>query len=312
TVSGCEIIETGSVILPTKSVKSILTESPDKTLEISSDEVNTIIQGARSRFKLLTQPVSDFPEVEQFKEKSYTAVSAKIFKELIKRTMFATDEESTRYSLAGVHFDFGEENQLGTVATDGRRLAHQVGSAESVKEHSPEGSSIFPTKALTLIERAAGEDESIHIAVSANRAIFKTENAVVFTRLIEGKFPSWRKIIPQIEGKSTVEVVAGALLSSVRQAAIVTSDKQPGVIFTFDTDKLELRATGAETGESAIELPISLSGTKTELKLDPKFIIDFLRVLDSEKNITIYLSDSDPVLFRTDDNYEYVVMPISA
>ncbi len=310
-VDGCEILEPGDAILPTKLVKSILQESGDKTLTITGDSAKTLIQGARSRFQLPTQPVSDFPEVEPFQETSYHTISSKIFREMIKRTTFATDEDSTRYALGGVHLDFGPD-QLGCVATDGRRLAHQSGVAEAVNDHEPEGSSIFPTKSLSLIERAAAEDEPIKIAVSANRGVFGTEKTVVFTRLIEGKFPRWKNIIPNIEGRKEVEIIAGALLSGVRQAQIVTSEKQPGVDFAFSDGKLELYASGAEVGESSVELPISYSGEKIVLRLDPKFVIDFLRVLESEKSVSTFLASGEPVCWKTDDGYEYVVMPISA
>lgn len=310
-VDGCEITEPGSAILPTRLVKSILQESNDPLLEINGNDEKMTIFGARSRFELPTQSVSDFPEIEPFEETSYTAISSKVFREMIKRTIFATDEESTRYSLGGVHLDFGSE-ELGCVATDGRRLAHQVGAVESVNEHQPEGSSIFPSKSLTLIERAASEEETVKIAVSENRGIFGMDKLVVYTRLIEGKFPRWRSIIPSTEGKKEIPLISGALLSAVRQAAIVTSEKQPGVDFIFENGKLELCASGAEVGESSVEIPIAFDGEKLSCRLDPKFVIDFLRVLEPEKNISVFLASDEPVYWKTDDGYEYVVMPISS
>ncbi len=310
-VSGCEISEPGTVILPTKLMRSILSENQDKTLEITGSNEKTIVQGSRSRFQLPTQPSDDFPEVEPFPEKTYHTVAAPVFRELIKRTVFATDEDNTRYTLGGVLLDFSED-KIGAVATDGRRLAHQEGTAESVNGHAPEGSSIFPAKALALVERAAGEEEMIQIAVSPNRAVFQTPQTVIYTRLIEGKFPRWKNIVPETDQKVVIELIAGAFLSAVRQAAIVTSEKQPGVEFSFDSGKLELRASGAEIGESTIDLPIAYTGEKLNLKIDPKFVTDFLRVLDAEKQVTLYLSKTgEPVLCRTDDHYEYVIMPLS-
>lgn len=310
-VDGCEVIEPGNAILPTKLVKSILQESNDKSLTIQGDEEKMHIFGSRSRFELPTQSVSDFPEIEPFEETSYTSISTKVFREMIKRTIFATDEESTRYSLGGVHIDFGDE-ELGCVSTDGRRLAHQTGAAESVNDHQPSGSSIFPSKALTLVERASSDEETVKIAVSENRGIFGTDKMVVYTRLVEGKFPRWRDIIPPIAGKKEVTLISGALLSAVRQAAIVTSEKQPGVDFIFGEGKLELRASGAEVGESSVEIPIAFEGANITCRLDPKFVIDFLRVLEAEKNISVFLATDEPVYCKTDDGYEYVVMPISS
>lgn len=309
-VEECEVEEPGEAILPTKLVKSILQESGDKTLQIHGDSQKTLIKGARSRFTLPTQPVSDFPEIEPFSEESYHSIEGKAYKELIKRTAFATDEDATRYALAGVHLDFGED-YLGAVATDGRRLAHQQAAAQSVNEHQPEGSAIFPTKVLNLVERSASDEQTIQIATSVNRAVFQIGQTVIYTRLIEGKFPRWRGIIPTTDGKTEVEIIAGALLSGVKQAAIVTSEKQPGVDFIFNDGKLELTASGSEVGESTIDLPIFYTGAKITLRLDPKYVADFLRVLDSEKNLKLYIAADEPVYWATDDGYEYVVMPLS-
>ena len=310
-VPGCEIKETGEAILPTKLMKSILQESSDKILEINSDDEKTIVKGTRSKFQLPTQPVEDFPEIEQFSEISYYQVAVSAFRELIKRTAFAVNEDSTKYSLQGIHLDFGETT-LDAVATDGRRLAHQECAIESVESPMMEGSSLFPVKSLSLVGQAASDGAKIQIAISSNRAVFKMENAVVFTRLIEGRFPNWRKIIPTTDGKMAVELISGALLSAVKQAAIVTSDKQPGVDFVFDSGKLDLQASGSEIGESSVDLPITYTGPKTTIKIDPKFVSDYLRVLDSEKSITIFFNATEAVYYKTDDGYDYVIMPISS
>jgi len=313
-VDGCEIHQSGDAILPTKLVKEILQELNDKTITISTEGDKTLIRGTKPKpyWQFPMQPTDEFPEVEPFEETAYHTISSKIFREMIKRTIFATDEDNSRFALQGVHLDFGSD-QIGCVATDGRRLAHQSGVSEAVDGHDPEGSSIFPKKALTLIERAAADDEPIKIAVSANRGIFETEKTVLFTRLIEGKFPKWKNIIPNIKGQGhkQVEIIAGALLSGVKQADIVTLERDPGVDFTFSDGKLEILGQGAEVGESQVEIPISYSDETITVRLDPKFVKEFLRVFEAEKSITTYLKDDDPVYWKTDDGYEYILMPIS-
>lgn len=310
-VEGSEVLDPGEAILPTKRFKMILQESNDKTLEIETSGDKAIIRGQHSKFNLATQPVDDFPEVEPFSATAYHSVPGKVFRELIRRTIFATDEENTRYTLGGTSIEFAEKGVI-AVATDGRRLAFQEAVAEAVNEHVAAGVAIFPPKSLHLIERSLGEGaEPVQIAVSANRAQMRSKGAVVFTRLIEGRFPNWRKIIPNTEGKSRIDIPAGVLLGAVRQAAIVASEKQPGVMFSLTSGKLELHAQGAEIGDSRIEVPITYTGEPKDIRLDPRFVIDFLRVLEGEKSIAVYISQNDPVLFRTDDNYSYVVMPLS-
>lgn len=309
-LDGCEILEKGEAILPTKHLRRILQESSEETLQIESTQDKTIVSGARSRFTLSTQPPDEFPDVEEFAATSYHEISTGVFREMIRRTTFATDTDNTKYALGGVLLELLED-KISAVATDGRRLAFQEGSARCVNEHQVENA-IFPSRALQLIERALGGDEEpVQIAVSPTRALFQIGKTVFFTRLVEGRFPRWRNIIPSTEGKTQIDILAGALFSAVRQAAIVTSDKQPGVNFTFENGKMELQAHGAEIGDSAVETPIAYDGEKLEIKLDPKFMSDFLRILSAEKNVSLYIAPGDPLGVRTDDGYVYVIMPLS-
>lgn len=309
-IDGCDALEKGEAILPTKHLRRILQESSEKTLQLESDQDKTIVSGSRSRFTLSTQPPDEFPDVEEFAETAYHEVSAKTLREIIRRTTFATDTDNTKYALGGVLIELLED-KLAAVATDGRRLAFQEGEAKSIGKHEVENA-IFPSRALQLVERALGDDEqTVKIAVSANRALFQCGQTVFFTRLVEGRFPRWRNIIPDPEGKTKIEILTGALFSAVRQAAIVTSDKQPGVHFSFEKDKMELQSHGTEIGDSDVETPIEYDGPKLETKLDPKFMIDFLRVLDAEKKLTLYVATDEPFCVRTDDGYAYVVMPLS-
>ncbi|MDR2438013.1 MAG: DNA polymerase III subunit beta [Planctomycetaceae bacterium] len=310
-LDNCETIEKGEAILPTKRLRMILTESSEEKLQIESDQDKTIVSGTRSRFTLTTQPPDEFPDVENFSETAYHEIPAKSLREMIRRTLFATDTDNAKYALGGVFFELIDET-IAVVATDGRRLAYQSGRVQCVNNHKVE-TSIFPARTLQLVEKALNDDEEpVKIAVSANRALFQYGNMVFFTRLVEGRFPRWRSIIPETEGKTQIEVLSGALFSAVRQAAVVTSDKQPGVNFVFESGKLELLGHGSEIGDSSVELPISYSGPKKELKLDPKYMSDVLKVLEQEKNLSLFLSDGDPLTIQTDDSYIYIVMPLSS
>ena len=310
-LDGCEDLEKGDAILPTKQFKKILQESNEQKLHIESDQEKTIVSGERSRYTLPTQPVDEFFDIEEFNETAYHEVSVKVIREIIRRTTFAIDMEDRRYALHGVLLEFADDKVSG-VATDGKRLAFQEGVATCVGDHKAENT-IFPAKALHILEKALGGDEDIvQVAVSANRALFRSGNVVFFTRLVEGRFPRWKNIIPEVEGKTQIDILAGALHPAVRQAAIVTSEREPGIIFSFRSGKLVLEGRGGELGESNIEVPISYSGETRDVKLNPGFFTDYLRILDAGKNLSIYIADEgDPIHIRTDDAYIYVAMPMS-
>ena len=311
-LDGCENLDKGEAVLPAKQIKKILQESGSESkLLIESEKEKVLVSMGKDRFSFPTQSVDEFPDVEDFNETSYHEVSVKVLREVIRRTVFAIDMESNRYSLGGVLLEFVEDKICG-VGTDGRRLAFQEGVATCVGDHKAEGT-IFPPKALQILDRALGEDDdTVQVAVSANRGLFRCGNVVFFTRLIEGRFPAWRRIVPETEGKIQIDILAGALLSAVRKAAIVTSDREPGVIFSFSSGQLVLHGQGGELGESNIEVPIAYSGADQQVKLNPDFFTDYLRVLEGDKNLSIYIeSEGDPIHIRTDDSYIYVVMPMS-
>ncbi|MDR3183722.1 MAG: DNA polymerase III subunit beta, partial [Planctomycetaceae bacterium] len=308
----CDVFDKGEAILPTDRIKKILTECPDETLTIESTEAKTQVSGFRSKWSLDTQSPDEFPNVEEFAEKAYHEIPAKTLKEMIRRTTFATDQDNAKYALGGVYFEM-LDSDISVVATDGRRMAWQAGSGKSVGGHKVE-TSILPMKTLQLLERALPVgDMLVKVAISDNRVLFECGDFVFFSRLVEGRFPKWRNIIPDQESNEPISVMCGALYSAIKQAQITTSDREPGVFFTFDEGKLELRGSGREIGEGSTELPITYSGKKQEFKIDPKYMTDVLRVLDSETNVEMYPPQgNDPFVIKTEDNYQYVIMPMSS
>ncbi|MDR1384623.1 MAG: DNA polymerase III subunit beta [Planctomycetaceae bacterium] len=310
-VTQCTIAESGEAIIPTKRMKLILQEATSENVDVSSDSQLMVIVCDSSRFQLTTQSTDEFPEVYPFEETAYHEVSTDVFRELVKRTAFATETESSRYALGGVLLEMLDNKIIG-VATDGRRLACQEISASSIGGHLSEGTAIVPPRALSLVEKAtADESPTIKINMSSNRMLANSQNTTLFTRLIEGRFPKWRNIMPDVSDRICVPLPVGGFYSAVRQAAIVTSEKQPGVIFQFSEGKLVLQAQGAEIGESVIEMPVAYQGQPCNVKLDPAYLIDFLRVLPSEKTIDVYVANDGPIVFKTDDDYTYILMPLT-
>ena len=312
-VQGIQAEVPGSAILPLARFGSILRESSDETLRLESDGQATSVRGERSEFKLPAENPQEFPSVADFTETAYHELPARLLREMIRRTSFATDNESSRYALGGVLLEMAPD-KITAVGTDGRRLAKMEVPARSEGGHtSGDSMTIVPTKAMQLIERAMTDgDAEIQIAARANEVLVRSPRATIYSRLVEGRFPKWRDVFPQRTGAAQVELTVGPLYSAVRQAAIVTSEESRGIDFNFEAGTLVLSGRVAEVGQSRVELPIAYDGPTVSIMLDPRYLSDFLKVLDPERVITIELKDSESAaVCTTDDGYGYVIMPLA-
>jgi DNA polymerase-3 subunit beta len=312
-VAGIEVEAPGAALLAVGRFGSILRESTDATFRIESDHDGTTVRGERSQFKLPAENPLDFPAIAQFSDKSYYEIPARLFRELIRRTVFATDNESSRYALGGVKLEW-QDDKLTAVGTDGRRLARMEGPAQAIGQPAPFGEvTVIPTRAMNLIERALAEDSSeVQLAVRQNDVLVKNPRATIYSRLLEGRYPRWRDVFPRRENSLKLNLTVGPVYAAVRQAAIVTSEESRGVDFTFGDGTLVLAGQTAEVGQSRIELPIAYDGKSISITLDPRFVIDFLKVLELEKTFTFDLQDSDAAaVCTTDDGYGYVIMPLA-
>ncbi|MFO0891981.1 MAG: DNA polymerase III subunit beta [Isosphaeraceae bacterium] len=312
-VLGVRIEEPGEVILPTVQIGSILRTSGDEDLELSSDDEHLIVRGRHSEFKLSTEDASLFPEVPDFAATSYHVLPAGLLKKLIRRTVFATDLESARYALGGVLVELGAET-VAMVGTDGRRLARMEAPASAENSPpSPSGTPVIPVKALKLIERNLVDDDvTVHLAIQAGTAVLvQTESAVIYSRLVEGRFPRYQDVFPSnVEVKVPLE--AGPLRLAVEQASIVTNDDSRGVDFRFGPGALKLSSQAADMGSSHVELPIQYDGKPVEITFDPRYLIDALKTLEDSTPLTAELIDAkNAAVFRTEDHYTYVVMPLT-
>ncbi len=312
-VSGIDVQAAGAVVLPVTRFGSILRESADETLHIESDGNGATIRGERSKFQLPAENPAEFPPVPGFNETAYFEAPARLLRELIRRTVFATDNESSRYALGGVKLEF-DAGQITAVGTDGRRLAKMVGPIGAHGEPAAvHQNTIVPTRAMQLIERAiAPQDAEVQLAIRGNEFLVHSPRATISARLLEGRFPDWKKVFPPSGSGTPIELAAGPTHAAVRQAAIVTSEESRGIDFTFGGGSLVLAGKAAEVGQSRIELPTGYDGPEITITLDPRFVIDFLKVLDAEKTFTLELKDGESAaVCSTDDGYGYVIMPLA-
>jgi DNA polymerase III subunit beta len=312
-VPGIQIEVPGSAVLPIGRFGSILRESADEKLYLETEDQGTVVRGERSEFRLPGENPAEYPDVADFTPTEYHELPATLFREMIRRTVFATESESSRYALGGVLLEMTAD-KMTAVGTDGRRLARMEGPAQSVGGHGTgDNTTIVPSRAMQLLERAlAGIDAPIQISARSNDILLRSQRTTFYSRLVEGRYPKWRDVFPVRDRAIRITLNVGPFFSAVRQAAIVTSEESRGVEFTFGGGKAILAGRAAERGQSHVELPIAYDEQPVSIVLDPRFVGDFLKVLNPEKTFTLEMKDADSAaVCLTDDGYGYVIMPLS-
>ncbi len=312
-VSGVHVEQAGAAMLPVQRFGSILRELSDEKLSLNSDANGTVVHGDRSEFQLPGGNPEEFPGIPAFTETSYHELPARFLRELVRRTVFATDTESSRYALGGVLLELSEDRVI-AVGTDGRRLAKMEGPGMAIEGHKTgEATTIIPTRSMQIIERSLSDaDAEIQLAARSNDIILRSPRMTVFSRLVDGRFPKWRDVFPNTSGAVKIPMTVGPMFAAVRQAAIVASDESRGIDFTFGEGTLVMSGATAEIGSSRIELPISYDGDPITMTLDHRYVSDFLKVLDAERTFHLEVEAADrAAVFTTDDGYGYVVMPLA-
>jgi DNA polymerase-3 subunit beta len=142
--------------------------------------------------------------------------------------------------------------------------------------------------------------------------MFRTSDSVISTRLVEGRFPRYSDVFPKESGV-TIPLDVASFRSAIEQAAIVASEESRGVAFKFSAEGCELSCQSSDAGESRVELPLLCSmGEAIEVVMDPRYVTESLRTLEPTTPLTVDLIDSrNPVVFKTEDGYTYVVMPLT-
>lgn len=313
----CEVADittdsSGEALLPTQRFGQILRELQDNTITLEVTEEALWIRGGRSEFRLSIEDPMEFPDVPTFDDKAYFVLTGKYLKQGIQRTIFAADVESTRYALGGVLLDLHADS-VTLAATDSRRLAVMTTLCATHGDITDEAATpVIPSKGMQLIERSIHNDEQeVHIALHQNDVLIRSGETTIYARLVEGRFPKYQDVLPT-SFTISIELVVGPLLSAVRQSIIVTNEESRGVDFQFADGNLTLSSVGAEVGSSKIELPVSYDGEPITVTFDPKFVAEFLKVLDPSSVITLNLVDhNSAAVFKADGQYTYVVMPLA-
>ena len=281
----------------------------DQNVTLTANQNKLTLQGGKSRFTLQTLPSDDFPLVQEAADFGPAfSVPQKTLKLLINQVHFAMAVHDIRYYLNGILF-VAEGKSLTLVATDGHRLAL---AQANLDVEIPKQEVILPRKTVLELQRLLkDEDTAIEMRFAGNQAKFSFSGMEFVTKLVEGKFPDYNRVIPK-NHKNHVTLGRAPLLSSLQRAAILTSEKFKGVRVNIEPGTLRIASSNAEQEEAKEELEIDYSGDTIEIGFNVTYLMDALANMSVEM-IKIELQDTNSSALITvpeQAGFKYVVMPM--
>jgi DNA polymerase-3 subunit beta len=292
-----------------KLIDILRTMPSDQTVSLESNQNKLILKGGKSRFTLQSLPAEDFPLVQEAANFGPVfSVPQKTLKALLSQVSFAMAVHDIRYYLNGILF-VAEGKQLSLVATDGHRLAF---SSATLDVEVPRQEVILPRKTVLEMQRLLSDKEgAIEMQFAGNQAKFSFEGMEFVTKLVEGKFPDYNRVIPK-NHKNIITLGRTTLLASLQRTAILTSEKFKGVRLNIEPGTLRVASNNAEQEEAVDELDIDYAGDAIEIGFNVTYLIDALTNMEQDM-VKMELADSNSSALLTipdDAAFKYVVMPM--
>ncbi len=308
----------GATTVSAVMLNEIARKLPDGALVAMSLDAATArltVQAGRTTFSLATLPREDFPVMASSEYASNFSAPAGALKRLFDKSQFAVSNEETRYYLNGVymHVASGEDGpRLRCVATDGHRLARIDGPLPEGAEDMP--GVIVPRKTVAELLKLlgqAGAEEPIAVSVSETKCRFATPQVTLTSKVIDGTFPDYARVIPQ-QNARRLEVDAGDFARAVDRVATVSSERSRAVKLTLDEDRLVLSVHAPDAGAAEEELAVAYGDGPLEIGFNAKYLKEIADQVDHENAVFLFNGPGDAALIREggDTSAVYVVMPM--
>ena len=300
----------GEITLPARKLLDIcraLPEGAEINMEVKNDRA--MIRSGKSRFTLATMPAQEYPLIEFTEDANQFSISQSKLKNALDNTAFAMAQQDVRYYLNGLLFEL-EGSRLRTVATDGHRLALCDTEVESNK--NKQAQVIVPRKGVTELNRLLHEGEqSINVQISSNHIRIELDGIKFTSKLVDGKFPDYTKVIP---AASDTPVVANKndLKQGLTRASILSNEKYRGVRIILEKGKIRALAHNPEQEEAEEEIEVNYNGNELEIGFNVSYLLDALSIVKSEEVLITITDPNSSCLFLPQDSTDckFVVMPM--
>jgi DNA polymerase-3 subunit beta len=312
--SGDEPLSTTVAARKLLDILRALPEQPEITVSYTNKKLS-LAQG-KAKFSLQTLPAEDFPTVVSADQyPASITLPQRTLKQLLHLVHFAMAQQDIRYYLNGLLLVI-DQSSLKAVATDGHRLAYSAVTQDNkeveIKITGERQEVIIPRKAIIECQRLLDDSDSlVTIELASNQARFRFGQVELLSKLIEGKFPDYQRVIPA-QHQKIVPINRELFLGALQRAAILTTDKFKGVRLTLSAGSLKISSTNAEQEEASDDIEVAYQGESVDIGFNVQYLID---VLSNLKADTIHIALQDPnasalITSESDPEFKYVVMPM--
>lgn len=313
--STAQVHTEGKAAVSAKSLFEIIKELPVAPIQLTKGENNWVkVSQGKSVFNLVGISPEEYPVFPSHSSSDFMDIETETFIDMITKTIYSVSTDETRYHLNGVYFErpLGKNaNGYLMVATDGHRLS-LVNRLPAAKSPEPTEGVIIPRKGLSEIYKLLeGATDRFKMAIEGSQLVVVIGSTVLMVRLIEGKYPNYRQLIPQ-NLAHTVKLNRENLLSSLKRVSLLSNQKSKGVTLSFNDGKLEITSNNPELGDAKEEISVDYSGKAMKIGFNAKYIMDVLTAIQDEE-VDLDLKDQlSPGVLRpnADKNYTCVIMPM--
>jgi DNA polymerase-3 subunit beta len=316
TTVNAQIIEEGRTTLSAKKLSEILSKLPngrEVTFEIEEAVQTARIQCGTSLFDMRTLPADEFPQIKKIDDANFLEVEGQSFIKAINQTVFAAASFDANNVLGGVYFQLNSQG-LEMAATDGSRLARRVEAVKDGSAPNLEVAAIIPAKALQEFMKLAGSDiaeQPVRIAIHDGQISFRTPRFYVLSRLLDGQYPKYNQLIPA-ENKIVAYANKKEFIESLERTAVMANERTNIVKMVLDKGNMSLAAQTPDVGDSKDTMEILYDGDTLNIAFNYKYVIDALKVIESEDVRMETNGPLSPTIFKAkeDNGYLCLVMPV--
>ena len=302
----------GKITVPAKLINNYVSLLVDEKVELSvSDGLNLIINSSSSNTKIKCINADEFPLIPKIDKGQELKIKTKILQEALTETVFAASSNMSRPVLSGLYF-YTKGKKLIIVATDSYRLAEKTITLD--KETEEDVSCIIPARTMSELLKIAtkSEEKEVVINISKNQVQFKLGDIELISRLIEGKFPDYEKIIPR-ENKTKLEVSVEDLSLVLKRVNLFAKENNNSVKLSATNDgKLIVSSEETKIGEEKAEVQVKIEGENNKISLNSQYLLDVLTHTNNDK-VSLYINDKGaPAVAKplNEEGYVYIIMPL--